>query len=153
MSRQVDSLDLEIIELLKDDSRKTKQEIADKLRKARPTVQNRIKALEENDIIKKYTIVTNDKKLGYNVTALILVALDRAERVWGGTAKELWDHREELGIEEMHHIAGEMDVAIKMKIKNIDTLEENLADINKIDGVARTHTLVCLSSYEHGEKI
>ena len=41
---------------------------------------------------------------------------------------------------------------IGTKTKDIEALEENLAKINSIEGVARTHTLVCLSSYEFPEE-
>ena len=53
----------------------------------------------------------------------------------------------------MHHLAGEYDVMIKMKTKNIESLENNLAIITSIKGVQRTHTMVCLSSYEYGYQL
>ncbi len=146
-----DNLDLKIIQMLKQDSRVNRQLIADDLDNiTRQTVHNRIKALEEKGIILQYTILTNDKKLGKEVTAIILVILDRAASVWEFTAKELWKKQQELGILEMHHLAGEYDVMLKLKTENIEHLEKILAIITTIKGVQRTHTMVCLSSFEHG---
>ncbi|MHA1168246.1 MAG: Lrp/AsnC family transcriptional regulator [Candidatus Hodarchaeales archaeon] len=147
---RVDYTDKQIITFLKKDSRMTRKEIADKLGIARQTVQNRIERLEENKVILQYTCIVNEKKLGNQVTAIILILLDRAKRVWTLTSEELCDRREELEIIEIHHIAGEYDVMIKMITKDIETLELNLSKITVIEGVARTHTLVCLSSFERG---
>ena len=151
LSNMLDDIDLKIIQMLKQDSRINRQTIADELNVGtRQTIHNRIKAMEENGIILQYTILTNDKKLGKEVTAVILIILDRAASVWEFTAKQLWKKQQELGIMEMHHLAGEYDVMIKMKTESIQNLEKNLAVITSIKGVQRTHTMVCLSSFEHG---
>ncbi len=151
MSNMYDETDLKIIQMLKRDSRINRQVIAENLDNiTRQTVHNRIKALEEKGIILKYTILTNDKKLGKEVTAVILVILDRAASVWEFTAKELWKQQQELGIIEMHHLAGEYDVMLKLKTESIEKLEKILAIITTIKGVQRTHTMVCLSSFEQG---
>ena len=146
----IDPIDLKILELLKKDSRISRQEIADKLSISRQTVHNRIKILEENDVILQYTCLINDKKLGKEVTTIILIILDRAASVWKFTAEKLLDKRDELDLCEMHHLAGEYDVMLKMKTDSIASLEKNLAIITSIKVVQRTHTMVCLSGYESG---
>jgi DNA-binding Lrp family transcriptional regulator len=55
---------------------------------------------------------------------------------------------EELEILEFHHVTGDEDVVLKMKTKNIDTLEANLMKITQLEGVLRTRTMICLSSVE-----
>ena len=149
----LDKLDNEIISLLKNDSRMSFEQIAKELNTTRQTIHNRIKILRDNKIILRFTTVTNDKKLGKEITAIILVILDRAASVWDFTAENLWKRHEELDIIEMHHIAGEYDAMIKMKTESIDTLEDNLKIITSIDGVQRTHTMVCLSGYEEYTEI
>lgn len=146
----IDHTDRQIIDFLKKDSRVTRKEIADKLGIARQTVQNRIDRLVDNKIILQYTCIINEKKLGNQVTAIILILLDRAKRVWTLTSEELCDRREELEIIEMHHLAGEFDVMLKMITKDIEALEYNLSKITVIEGVSRTHTIICLSSFEKG---
>jgi Lrp/AsnC family leucine-responsive transcriptional regulator len=146
----LDEMDSKILKLLREDSRISRQEVADKLNVSRQTIHNRIKALEEEGIILHYTCLTDDKKLGLEVTSIILIMLDRAASLWKFTAEKLWKRKDELEIVEMHHLAGEYDVMIKMKTKNITTLEDNLAIITAIKGVQRTHTMVCLSSFEYG---
>lgn len=155
-----DDIDLKIIEYLKRDSRLSKEEISNKLRDdnivgsiTRQTVHTRIRSLEKNKVIRQYTIVTDEEKLGKKITAVILVVLDRAASVWDFTAKNLWKRHKELDILEMFHLAGEYDAMIKMKTESIKTLEQNLKIITSIDGVQRTHTMISLSGYEEFTKI
>jgi DNA-binding Lrp family transcriptional regulator len=155
-----DKIDRKIIEYLKEDSRKSSEAIAEKLMNdkivdkiTRQTVHSRITALNNNKIIRKYTIIADEIGLGKEVTAIILVILDRAASVWKFTAEKLWNQREELEIDVMYHLAGEYDVMIKMKTSNISTLETNLATITSIKGVQRTHTMICLSGYEYGMQL
>jgi Lrp/AsnC family leucine-responsive transcriptional regulator len=146
-SFKIDYTDQKIIELLKNDAKISQTKIAETLSISRPTVQKRIKDLEDNDVI-KFSIIINEKKLGKQITAFILVVLDRARRVWDFTYQEILNRMEELEINEFHHITGSEDVILKMKTRNIDSLEANLIKVTEIKGVSRTRTLICLSSVE-----
>ncbi len=146
----MDEIDHRIVGILKKDSRASFESIAKELKTTRQTIHTRVKALKNNNIIIGFTCITDDNKLGKEVTAVILIMLDRAASLWKFTAEKLWTRKDELEIVEMHHLAGEYDVMIKMKTKNITTLENNLAIITSIKGVQRTHTMVCLSSFEYG---
>ncbi|MHA1969379.1 MAG: Lrp/AsnC family transcriptional regulator [Candidatus Hodarchaeales archaeon] len=146
-SIRIDEYDRKIIALLKKNAKISQDEIARQIKLSRPTVQKRIKNLEENQVI-KFIIQTNDKKLGKPLTVFILVVLDRAQRVWEFTYNELQDRMGELEILEIHHIAGQEDVILKLKTRNIDSLETILIEVSEMKGVARTRTLICLSSLE-----
>lgn len=146
---KIDEYDRKIIALLKENAKISQDEIARQIKLSRPTVQKRIKNLEENQII-KFCIQTNAKKLGKEITAFLLVVLDRAQRVWEFTYNELEDRMDELEILEIHHIAGQEDVILKLKTRNIDSLETILINVSEMKGVARTRTLICLSSLEPG---
>ncbi|MFX0206122.1 MAG: Lrp/AsnC family transcriptional regulator [Candidatus Hodarchaeota archaeon] len=146
----IDSIDRRIIALMKKNSRITRRELAKQLDISPQTVQNRIAALEKNKIILGYTLITNEKKLGKQVTAYILVALDRARQTWALTEQHLLFRQQELEIIEMHHITGESDAIIKIITRSLDSLEHIILKIVNMPGVARSRTLICLSSYEHG---
>ncbi|MFX0204795.1 MAG: Lrp/AsnC family transcriptional regulator [Candidatus Hodarchaeota archaeon] len=146
----LDSIDHKIIQFLKKDGKISRRKIAEELEISPQTVQNRIKALEERGIILGYTIITNEKRLGKEISAFILVALDRARQTWALTEQHLLLRAQELEIVEMHHITGDSDVIIKVKTRNLDSLEHIILKIVNLPGVARSRTLMCLSSYEHG---
>ncbi|MFX0183293.1 MAG: Lrp/AsnC family transcriptional regulator [Candidatus Hodarchaeota archaeon] len=144
---KIDSKDRKIISLLKKDARITHQQIADQVHLARQTVQKRVKALEDNGVI-QYCVVTNDKKLGKDITAFILIEVDRTRRTYGEFTKEILSRMEELEILELHHVAGQEDLILKIRTRNIDTLEVNLIKITQMKGISRTRTVMCLSSVE-----
>ncbi|MFX1505860.1 MAG: Lrp/AsnC family transcriptional regulator [Promethearchaeota archaeon] len=146
----LDSIDHKIIQWLKKDGKISRRKIAEELEISPQTVQNRIKALEERGIILGYTIITNEKRLGKEISAFILVALDRARQTWALTEQHLLLRAQELEIIEMHHITGDSDVIIKVKTRNLDSLEHIILKIVNLPGVARSRTLMCLNSYEHG---
>ncbi|MFW9904802.1 MAG: Lrp/AsnC family transcriptional regulator [Candidatus Thorarchaeota archaeon] len=146
----LDSIDHKIIQFLKKDGKISRRKIAEELEISPQTVQNRIKALEQRGIILGYTIITNEKRLGKEITAFILVALDRARQTWALTEQHLLLRTQELEIVEMHHITGDSDVIIKVKTLNLDSLEHIILKIVNLPGVARSRTLMCLSSYEQG---
>ena len=80
---KLDYTDYRILDILREDSRSSSEKIAEKLKNykikiSRQTVHNRVKALEENEIITQYTCLFNEKKLGKGVTAIILLMLDKA---------------------------------------------------------------------------
>ncbi|MFX0015827.1 MAG: Lrp/AsnC family transcriptional regulator [Promethearchaeota archaeon] len=146
----IDRIDRQIIEMMRVDGRISRRKIAKKLNISPQTVQNRINALEENGIILGYTIITNEKKLGKGVTAFLLVILDRTKHAWSFTEQHLMLRQQDLEIIEMHHITGNWDVVLKIKTRNLDTLENTILKIVNMPGVSRTLTLMCLSSTEYG---
>ena len=60
-----------ILEMLKENARITLKEIAQKLKISETAVRKRIKKLERDGVIKKYTIEIDHQKLGYEIKALI----------------------------------------------------------------------------------
>lgn len=148
-----DDLDRKIIAILKEDSSKSISEIASKLNSSRVTITNRIQKLKDERIILKYTCLVNERRLGFDFTVFILLALDRSGYVWNISAEELMKRQEELDILEIHHITGDFDVLIKMRTKNIQFLEHNLHELYNIKGVQKTNTIVCFSSFEQGHAL
>jgi DNA-binding Lrp family transcriptional regulator len=59
-------------------SRRTDRELARALHVSQPTVSRTIKKLEEQGIIKEYTMIPNFSKLGYKILAITLVKLKKA---------------------------------------------------------------------------
>ncbi|HDN65346.1 MAG TPA: Lrp/AsnC family transcriptional regulator [Methanosarcinales archaeon] len=67
----IDERDLLIIDILRENARTPHTEIAARLDVAESTIRNRVRALEEGEVIKQYTVVTDPSKLGYNSVALV----------------------------------------------------------------------------------
>ena len=85
--------DRRIIDILREDSRKKKKEIAKELGISRQTVHNRINALEKKGLI-KFSIKENERLLGKEVKAITLVTLHKV-KAWSVSTAEIWARKED----------------------------------------------------------
>ena len=69
----IDQIDLQIIQLLKENSRLQWKEIGEIIHMTGQGVAARIHKMEELGVIEKYTLKVNEKKLGRDLTAFITV--------------------------------------------------------------------------------
>ncbi|MDY6958751.1 MAG: Lrp/AsnC family transcriptional regulator [Halobacteriota archaeon] len=67
----MDEKDRKIIEALRENSRTPFTEIAQKLGVSESTIRNRVQALENDGVIKKYTILVDPSKMGYNTVSIV----------------------------------------------------------------------------------
>jgi Lrp/AsnC family transcriptional regulator for asnA, asnC and gidA len=67
----MDAKDLEIIRMLEEDARIPFLRIAKRLRMSESAVRKRVRRLEREGIIERYTISVNPQKLGYNAVAIV----------------------------------------------------------------------------------
>jgi Lrp/AsnC family transcriptional regulator for asnA, asnC and gidA len=72
----VDQLDLKIIRLLEEDGSLTFTGIARKLRLNESTVRKRVMALRQQGVIKKFTVIVEPSKVGFNTVAIVGVDVD-----------------------------------------------------------------------------
>lgn len=75
-SRTVDQLDLEILRLLEDDGSLPFTKIARKLGLNESTVRKRVASLLERGVIKKFTVIVDPAKIGYNTIAMTGIDVD-----------------------------------------------------------------------------
>ena len=69
----IDDKDKKIIDILLQSGREPASSISEKIGISVPTVTDRIKKMQESNIISGFKAVINYKELGYNVSALITV--------------------------------------------------------------------------------
>jgi DNA-binding Lrp family transcriptional regulator len=136
----VDEIDRNIIRLLQDDSRKSFNKIAESLGIAVGTAYNRVKNLEDKGILKGYTIILDPTKLGYGLTALILIQADG--RYLPQVEKELSKLDEVISI---YDITGDYDVAVVARFKNRASLNNFIKSTLKMPHVSKTVTNVVLN--------
>ncbi len=139
----MDATDLKIIDVLKENGRATASEISRKVNLSIPAVAERIRKMEEAEIIEKYTIKVNREKLSYKLLAFIFVNIDKTENV-ETFRKTIVQYNSVL---ECHHVAGEYDYLIKVLVEDTKALEYFLSDtLKKITGVLKSNTIISLSS-------
>ena len=139
-SQNVDDIDRNIIRLLQEDSRKSFNKIAESLGIAVGTAYNRVKNLEDKGILKGYTVILDPTKLGYGLTALILIQADG--RYLPEVEKEIAKLDEVISI---YDITGDYDIAVVARFKNRAMLNNFIKSTLKMPHVSKTVTNVVLN--------
>jgi len=143
----LDAIDFHILGLLQRNCKLSWGKIGEEVGLSAPSVIERVKKLEESGIISSYQAILNGRTLGLDVTAFIgvLIAQPASIQAVEQRVSELED------VLESHHVTGDYTLLVKVKTQNTQTLEEVIRQIRSIDGVARTVTMVVLST--HTERV
>ena len=137
---KLSDLDKRIIEVLYQDARAPISEIADKLQEPASTIRGRLKRLEQTGIISGYLPILEPKALGVDLTAVVMLRRDS-----GGHVNDVIPLLKDLpGIVHFQNPLGDVDGLLTIWAKNINNLSEVIRELNRIEGVIRTETLVIL---------
>jgi Lrp/AsnC family transcriptional regulator for asnA, asnC and gidA len=138
--KTLDDLDKQIVALLQGDSRLSFNKLAKKLGVSVGTAYNRVKTLEALGVVKGYTVVLDSSKLGFELTAIILIQ---------AAGKHLLDVEKEIAntanVIAVYDIAGEHDAAVVAKFKDRTSLNKYLQSLLAKPYVKRTVTNVALN--------
>jgi len=146
----MDSIDLNIIDVLKENSRSSTSEISKKVNLSIPAVAERIRKMDEARIIEKYTIKVNRDKTNFKLLAFVFVNIDKTENVE--------EFRKSIvqcsSVLECHHVAGEYDYLLKVLTEDTKSLEYFVSHVlKKIKGVVKSNTIIALSSLKENINI
>ena len=143
----LDGIDLQILGLLQQNCKLSWGKIGEEVGLSAPSVIERVKKLEENGTIRSYQAILDGRTLGLDVTAFIGVLIAQP------TSIQVVEQRVTVldGVLESHHVTGDYTLLVKVKTKNTQSLEELIRQLRSIEGVARTVTMVVLST--HTERV
>ena len=145
---QLDNLDVKILRLLEEDARRSSREIAEKLEVATGTVYNRVKRLTDQGIIKGYIPIIDASKVGFELTALILLQAD---------GKYLVDVESEIakvdGVSCVYDITGDFDAAVIARFRDRASLNGFIKSLLAIPHIKRTVTNVVLNIVKEDPRI
>ena len=121
-----------MIRILKQDSRKTHVDLAKIFGVTEAAIRKRIKKLESQGIIKKFTIEVDLKKLGFEVHTLI--GLDASPENLINVLEKLKSMDE---VVSLYSSSGDHMILIECWFKNMNELSEFVKKLNTIEGVAK----------------
>ena len=141
MVSTLDNTDMRLLKGLKENARENIASLSKKLGIPRTTVHYRIKKLVEEGVIEKFTVKPNYKKLNLGTTAFILARYDPDA---GVNQREVAERIAALdGVYEVHIIAGEWDLLIKVRAPSSEEVGQIVVDrLREIKGVGQTVTMV-----------
>ena len=141
----MDCIDLSILKCLKENSRQTASMISQTINLSVSAVIERIRKLEAKGLIRQYTVVLDEKKLGNDLTVFVSVRLENP-RCGEAFARAASAHP---NISECYYIAGDVDYLLKIVTDSSRSLELIHEDIKAMEGVAWTKTLHVLSTIKN----
>ena len=140
----LDKTDKKIIDILKISGREPASSISEKIGVSVPTVIDRIKKLQETGVIESYRAIINNKKVGYDVSAIITIISESSAQYGDLVSKAV----NEKFIEKCFTTTGNGSHVLLVNVENTDSLEKLLRKIQQWPGVRRTETQIILSSYK-----
>lgn len=133
----IDSIDEKIISILKDDSRKPYNEIAELVGLSESAVRRRVKNLIGRGIIKRFTV---ELGLSNKTSAITLVSVKPSV----DTAKVSEVLKSLKGVEVVYEITGQYDIAAIVSADSIAEINKCIDEVRRIDGVDDTNTVIIL---------
>ena len=139
----MDDIDRELLGLLRADARATVASLAQVLRVARGTVQNRLARLEAEGTIVGYSVRLKPQAEEHRIRALTTIAVEgnRGETV-------LRTLRGDPAVEALHSTNGRWDIVAELRAENLEAFDRVLSRIRLIDGIASTETSLLLSTHK-----
>jgi len=149
LEASVDVIDSTLVQALQANGRASWAELGRLVGLSGPSVQERVRRLEERGVLTGYTAVVSPAAVGLGVSALIgLIQSDEA--LSEDVAEQVAGVEE---VEDCWFVAGDENFVVKVRAADVAALEVVVGKLRRIRGVARTRTTVVLSTRWEGRPV
>jgi DNA-binding Lrp family transcriptional regulator len=143
---EIDSIDEKIINELTKNSKVTVRELGKKLGVSFVTAMKRIRRLEREGIIEKYTAKVNYEKLGYDIHVIIEVRISK------GKLFELEKRIAQYpNIHTVYDTTGGFDAIVIGRFRSTRAMDSLLKKLQTFDFVERTNTKLILNTVKEDQ--
>jgi Lrp/AsnC family leucine-responsive transcriptional regulator len=138
----MDAIDRQLVEALRENGRSSWAELGRVVGLSGPSVQERVRRLEERGVVLGYRAVVAPERIGLGTSALVgLYQRDDVE------TDDIVEGVRAIGaVEDCWFVAGDQEVVVKVRVADVSRLEEVVASLRRVNGVVRTRTTVVLST-------
>jgi DNA-binding Lrp family transcriptional regulator len=119
---RIDDIDLKILRILQQDSKKTTKDIANLLNLTASPVYERIKRLENQGYIKKYVALIDRKRINQPIMAICMVSLRYHNEGFIDTFDRQIKSLPE--VQECFHMAGKVDFFLKINVESLEAYHD-----------------------------
>ena len=141
--QKLDAKDRRILQLVQRDAKLAQSEIAKKVGLSTAAVNERLRKLEKSGVIRRWTAVVEPLAVGATVSAFVEVFFEHP-RFEAGFLERTYKLDEVL---ECHHITGEFSLLLKVRVRDMESLQELLLEqLGAHEGVRQTRTVMVLST-------
>ncbi|ADQ81188.1 Lrp/AsnC family transcriptional regulator [Riemerella anatipestifer] len=143
MDYRLDEIDKSILDYLVQNTRMPFTEIAKNLNVSAGTIHVRVKKMEDAGIILGSSLKIDYEKLDYTFTAFIGILLTKSNRT-----QEVLKQLEKIpNIIETSVVSGKYNIFCKMKAKNTEDAKNVIYQIDDIEDVTRTESMISMEEY------
>ncbi|MBK5192441.1 MAG: AsnC family transcriptional regulator [Flavobacteriaceae bacterium] len=145
---KLDETDHQILDMLIENTRTPFTDIAKKLNISAGTVHVRVKKMEESQIILGSTLTLNYDKLGYAFIAYVGIFLKNTSQT-----KFVLERIKDIPFVTVAHVTtGKFNVFCKIRARNTQHAKEIIFQLDDIEGVYRTETMISLEESLNDKK-
>lgn len=142
---KIDETDVRILRELQTDSRLSIRELSKRINLSPPSVAERVRRLEDNNVIEGYTISINKKKLGFGIDCIIEVTMKDGQHEKFKNFIQDYEYSEWC-----YRIAGSACFLVKLSVASLGDIEQF---IDGISSYALTETSIVFSKVEVNDRI
>jgi DNA-binding Lrp family transcriptional regulator len=138
----MDDLDQQLIALLRQDARLSVADLAHKLKVSRGTVTNRLRKLEDTQVIVGYTVRLKPEAQTERIRAWMGVLVEGNQ-----TRLVIASLLGEPAVAALHDTNGRWDLLAELEVATMAELSRALERIRLVSGIRGTETSILLNSY------
>jgi len=148
INNQPDETDIGILSLLQEDARLTHKELAHRLHKSITPIHIRVKRLQDEGYIRRYTALVDPKKIGRGLVGYIQVQLVKhSEESLTTFMTEVVKLAEVM---ECYHMTGAFDFLLRIAIKDMDEYNKLLMKkLANLPGVGMMQSFFVMSEAKY----
>jgi len=141
MSMSLNETDMKILQVLLEDARFSSRQVAKKVGVSVGTVLSRIKRMEEEGLIKGYSVLMDHEKLGYQLTVVMEVTVSKGRLI------EMENEIAKISnVCSVYDVTGLTDAFIIAKFKSREELGRFTKRLLALPYIERTNTHVVLTT-------
>ena len=145
---ELNETDKKILKNLLDDARFSSRQIAKNVGVSVGTVLSRIKKMEEDGLIKGYSVILNHEKLGYELTVVTEITVSK------GRLTEMENEIAKISnVCGVYDVTGLTDAVIIAKFKNREGLGKFTKQLLALPYIERTNTHVVLTTVKENFRL
>jgi Lrp/AsnC family leucine-responsive transcriptional regulator len=151
MEFNLDQIDFRILDMMQANARISNAELARDLEMAPSAILERVKKLEQRQVILGYTTRLNPAAMQQKLLAFIFI---RSRDGFGETGKTTQALSKIPQVQEVHHIAGEDCFLVKVRTEDASTLMELMrTSFKKIPNISSTRTTIVLETVKEEQQL
>ena len=146
---KLDEIDRRVLDVYQRDASLSYKELSNAVELPPSTIYDRIKKLRRNGTIKTVIPLLDYEKLGLLTTAWVLIKISREK----GLERVAENVTRIHGVMEVHGIAGEYDIMVKVKVRDNLELHTTTDLIARLEGVHDTFSTMALCTIKEDIRI